>query len=1037
MQPLIRVILAAVLTPLGVVLAQPTFPYVIRTVAGRSPFGGDGGPATAALLNRPQAVAVDSKGNFYIASRWEPRIRKVSPTGTISAFAEVAATDLAIDRFDNLYASDGDASIYKITPSGAVSVFAGTGTSGFSGDGGPATSARLRSPHGMALHPSGDLYFADMDNHRVRRIEATGSISTVAGSGTAGFNGDGPGMSVQLNSPRALALDANNNLYIADEDNLRIRRMDVSSGRIATWAGNGDFNWGAAGDGGPATAASLGYPMGLAFDSAGNLYVSCNVLSRVRVIDRNGVIRAYAGNGIYGYGGDGGQAPGARFAEPMGLALDRDGSLLIADNENHRIRRVSGGTISTVAGASHYGGDNGPATSALLDWPDGVAVDRDGAVYIADMGNNRIRKVPPTGAITTYAGTGENGVAGDGGLALSAQLSLPQLLALDGAGNLYSINQDRVRKISPGGIITTAAQNREIGDPRPTLEGPPSLVISAIAVDAQGNLYFAETWPACRVRKVTPEGVITKIAGADACGYSGDGGPATAARISAAWGMTVDKNGDLYIADTGNHRVRKVTPDGKISTVVGNGGDEAPGPTPQPAASASIGSPMGIAIDESGDLYVSDNNSPSIAKVSGGMVYRIAGNGSWRFSGDGVPALSASVGWATQLAAGSGRDIYLVDEANSRIHQLILNSPSRLEIASGDNQTVNVGEALARPLTVKLTGRAGLVLEGVPVAFAVAAGIATLSAASATTDKSGLASAGLTAGSTAGAVTVTATVAGLPAVRFTITVKTAILPDTPRISSGGVTGAGLSVPPVRAVSPNAIVTIWGENFLPAGSAPQTAVPVAGQVPSKVASLCVRFNDLAAPIYLVASNQANVIVPKVTAGAEVSVQAIRNCGEANELKSNSEKVTAKAATPQFLFFVANLDGKSPIAGFNVSRGYAYLGASGLKAGATFVPARPGDWLELYGVGWGATDPAVEPGAVPGKIAPTAQKVKVTIGGLEVAEQDVYYAGASPATPGLYQLNVRLPAAIPDGDQAVMLEVAGESTPAGAYITVKGQ
>jgi len=1034
MQPLIRVTLAAVLTPLAVVLAQPTFPYVIRTVAGRSPFGGDGGPATAALLNRPQAVAVDSKGNFYIASRWDPCIRKVSPSGTISAFAEVAATDLAIDRFDNLYASDGDACIYKITPSGAVSVFAGSGTSGFSGDGGPATSARLGSPSGMALHPNGDLYFADLDNHRVRRIDATGRISTVAGSGAAGFNGDGPAMSVQLNSPRALAFDANNNLYIADEDNLRIRRMDLSSGQIATWAGNGGIDWGAAGDGGAATAASLGYPMGLAFDSAGNLYVSCNVLSRVRVIDRNGTIRAYAGNGIYGYGGDGGQAPGARLAEPIGLALDRDGSLLIADNENHRIRRVSSGTISTVAGASHYGGDNGPATSALLDWPDGVAVDRDGAVYIADMGNNRIRKVAPGGAITTYAGTGENGVAGDGGLALLAQLSLPQLLALDGAGNLFSINQDRVRKISPSGKITTAAQNQEIGDPRPTLEGPPSLLISAIATDAQGNLYFAETWPTCRVRKATPEGVITKIAGADACGYSGDGSSATTARISAAWGMVVDKNGDLYIADTGNHRIRKVS-GGRITTVAGNDRDEVPGPTPQPAASASIGSPMGIAIDESGDLYVSDNNSPSIAKVSGGMVYRIAGNGSWRFSGDGVPALSASVGWATQLAAGSGRDIFLVDEANSRIHQLILNSPSRLEIASGDNQTVNVGEALARPLAVKLTGRAGLVLESVPVTFAIAAGTATLSAAGATTDKSGLASAGLTAGSTAGTVTVTATVAGLPAVRFTITVKTAISPDTPRISSGGVTGAGLSVPPVQAVSPNAIVTIWGENFLPAGSALQTAVPVAGQVPTKVAGLCVRFNDLAAPIYLVASNQANVIVPKVTAGAEVSVQAIRNCGEANELKSNVEKVAAKVATPEFLFFVARTDGKSPIAGFNVSRGYAYLGASGLIAGATFVPARPGDWLELYGVGWGATDPAVEPGSVPGKIAPTAQKVKVTIGGIEVAEQDIYYAGASPATPGLYQLNVRLPAGTPDGDQPVMLEVAGESTPSGAYITVK--
>jgi uncharacterized protein (TIGR03437 family) len=1033
MQALLRAILAALLTPLAVALAQPTFPYVLRTVAGSSPLG-DGGPATAAVLNRPEAVAVDSKGNMYIGSRWSPRIRKVSPSGTISTFAEVTATDLLVDRSDNIYASDGTAYIYRITPSGAVSVLAGTGVPGFNGDG-PATSTQLASPGGMALHTNGDLYFADMDNHRIRRVDATGRITTVAGTGTAGYNGDGAALSVQLNWPRALAFDASNNLYIADTDNCRIRKMDPS-GLITTYAGNGqNWGWDAAGDGGAAIAAPMGYPMGLAVDSAGNLYVSCNVLSRVRVIDRSGVIRAYAGNGIYGYAGDGGQATAARLAEPLGLVLDRDGSLLIADNENHRVRRVSAGVISTVAGASHYGGDNGPATSALLDWPDGVAVDRDGTVYIADMGNNRIRKVAPNGAITTYAGTGENGVTGDNGPATSAQLSLPQLLALDSAGNLYSINQDRVRKISKSGIITTTAQNKEIGDPRPTLQGPPSILISAIATDAQGNLYFAESWPVCRVRKLTPEGQISQIVGAVRCGYGGDGGPAIAAQISIAWNMVVDKNGDLYIADTGNNRVRKVTSDGKISTFVGNGRDQAPGPTPQPAAGASIGSPMGIAIDEFGDLYVSDNNAPTIAKVSGGMVYRIAGNDDWLFRGDGVPALSASVGWATQLAAGSGRDIYLVDEANSRVHQLILNSPSRLEIAGGDNQTVNPGETLPRSLSVKLTGRAGVGVENTPVAFAVTAGDATLSASTATTDKSGLASAGLTAGRTAGTVTVTATASGLAPVKFTITVRTSVSPDTPRIASGGVTGAGLSVPPVRAVSPNAIVTIWGENFAPPGSAPQTAAPSAGQVPTKVAGLCVRFNDLPAPIYLVAPNQANVIVPKVAVGAEVSVQVIRNCGEANELRSNVEKVAARLATPEFLFFVARADGKSPIAGFNVSRAYAYLGAPGLVAGATFVPARPGDWLELYGVGWGATDPAVEPGVVPGMIAPTAGKVKVSIGGLEVAEQDLYYAGASPAIPGLYQLNVRLPAAIPDGDQAVSLQVAGESTPAGAYITVR--
>jgi uncharacterized protein (TIGR03437 family) len=939
-----------------------------------------------------------------------------------------------VDRSDNIYASDGDARIYRITPSGAVSVFAGTGVPGFYGDDGPATQAQLRSPRGMTFHRNGDLYFADSDNHRVRRIDAAGKITTVAGRGTAGFNGNGPALSTQLDSPRAVAFDPTNNLYIADPGNYRIRRMDLS-GQITSYAGNGNAGWDTAGDGGPAAAASLGRLEGLACDSAGNLYVSDSNLNRVRVIDTSGTIRPYAGTGIYGYAGDGGPPGAARLAEPAGMVSAPDGSLLIADSLNHRIRKVSGGLISTAAGASHYGGDNGPATSALLDWPDGVAADADGAVYIADMGNNRIRKVARDGTISTYAGTGENGTAGDNGLATAAQLSLPQLLALDGAGNLYSICQDRVRMINKSGTITTAAQNRDIGDPRLTLQGSPSLLISAIAADTQGNLYFAETWPECRVRKRARDGLITRIAGSGACGYAGDGGLATAARISEAWGMAVDKNGDLYIADTGNHRVRKVSSDGKISTAFGNGRDGIPGPTPQPVEGAAIGAPMSIAIDEFGDFYISHLRFPSIVKISGGMVYRIAGNGSWFFNGDGVPALSASAGWATQLAAGAGRDIYLVDETNSRIQQLVLNSPARLEIAGGDNQTVNVGETLARPLTVKLTGRAGPGVGDIPISFAVTAGNATLSAPAGTTDGSGLASVGLRAGGTAGTVTVTATASGLPAVKFTITVRTAVSPGTPRIASGGVTGAGLSVPAVRTVSANAIVTIWGENFAPAGSAPQAAAPSGGELPTRVAGVCVKFNDLSAPIYLVGPNQANVIVPQVSPGSEVSVQVVRNCGEADEIRSNVEKVTARAATPEFLFVVARPDGRSPIAGFNVSREYGYLGAPGLIPGASFVPARPGDWLELYGVGWGATEPAVLPGVAPGRIAPTAAKVKVSVGGIEVPEQDIYYAGASPTTPGLYQLNVRLPAGLPDGDLAVALQVAGESTPAGAHITVE--
>ena len=333
-----------------------------------------------------------------------------------------------------------------------IETVAGNGTPGYGGDGGPAVAARLNWPRGVVLDGAGNLYISDGRNYRIRKVDAAGVISTVAGNGTQGYGGDGGrATAAQLRFPAGLALDGAGNLYIADSAGRRIRKVDAA-GVISTVAGNGTQGYG--GDGGPATEAQLRGPTGVALDGAGNLYIADGSGSRIRKVDAAGVISTVAGDGVLGNSGDGGPASAARLTSPSDVALDGAGNLYIADSVGNRIRKVdAAGVISTVAGDGMRGsgGDGGPATAAQLDWPQGVALDGAGNLYIADWGNNRIRKVDySTGVITTVAGTGMNGYSGDGGLPTEAQLQRPQHVALDGAGNLYIADgfNNRIRRVS-------------------------------------------------------------------------------------------------------------------------------------------------------------------------------------------------------------------------------------------------------------------------------------------------------------------------------------------------------------------------------------------------------------------------------------------------------------------------------------------------------------------------------------------------------------------------------------------------------------
>ncbi|MER0443496.1 RICIN domain-containing protein [Streptomyces sp. Edi4] len=332
-----------------------------------------------------------------------------------------------------------------------IRTVAGTGNPGFKGEKEPAVSAELNRPYGVVVDSIGTVYFSDSDNHRVRRITSDGKISTFAGSGAAGFDGDGgSAVSARLNSPHGVAVDGAGNVYVADADNNRVRRVTVD-GKISTFAGSGAAGFD--GDGGPAVSARLNSPHGVAVDGAGNVYVADADNNRVRRVTVDGKISTFAGSGAAGFDGDGGPAVSARLNSPHGVAVDGAGNVYVADADNNRVRKVTvDGKISTFAGsgAAGFDGDGGPAVSAQLDCPLGVVVDSAGILYVSDHNNHRVRKVTADGTISTVAGTGADGCGGDGGPAASAELNYPLGLAVDCVDALYIADyvNNRVRKVA-------------------------------------------------------------------------------------------------------------------------------------------------------------------------------------------------------------------------------------------------------------------------------------------------------------------------------------------------------------------------------------------------------------------------------------------------------------------------------------------------------------------------------------------------------------------------------------------------------------
>jgi uncharacterized protein (TIGR03437 family) len=332
-----------------------------------------------------------------------------------------------------------------------IDTFAGNGMAGYSGDGGLATQGEINRVVGLVADAAGNVYLADQNNNVVRKVDTHGVISTFAGTGTPGFSGDGgQAAAAQLNAPLGLCVSPSGSMYVNDEGNGRVREISTS-GIITTVAGNGSgVN---SGDGGLATNAGMVIPIRCAVDSSGNLFIVDQGAFRVREVNGSGIITTYAGTGADGFSGDGGPATEAEFNNPTAVAVDTLGNLYITDQFNQRIRMVeaSTGTITTVAGngAVAFGGDGGPATSGSLNYPGGIVLDWAGSLYIVDTLNERIRKVSG-GTITTIAGTGAQGYAGDGGAPLLAEFNGPFPITVDNGGNLYvgDVANNRIREIT-------------------------------------------------------------------------------------------------------------------------------------------------------------------------------------------------------------------------------------------------------------------------------------------------------------------------------------------------------------------------------------------------------------------------------------------------------------------------------------------------------------------------------------------------------------------------------------------------------------
>ncbi len=660
--------------------------------------------ATKISISLVDGIAVSPKGDIYIARRAHNVISRINQKGMLVNVVGTGASGysgdggpatkatmnipagLTFDRHGNLYIADrANHRVRKVDTKGIITTVAGNGTAGFSGDRGPATQASLNLPSGVAVDNNGNLYISDRSNNRVRKVSSKGIIQTFAGNGSDGYHGDNmPALQATLDKPFGLALDKDNNLYIADRGNNRIRKID-SSGLISTVAGDGGFYY--IGDNGPAYRASIAGPTGVTVDRKGNIYIADRGNNRIRMVDTLGMIRTIMGTGQQDYNGDSELARETNLHLPFGVALDKKGDLLVIDRSHYRIRKLimKGSRVTTLAGngVKQFGGDGGPSQGAHLEFPHGIDVDSKDNVIFADKAHYRIRKITPKGIISTIVGTGVRGNIGDGKPALKASV-FPTRMRLNHKNEIFFISPSGfvslVRKVNTKGIINEYITTGDANYQKAVLASGSGAstrseitVISQfsdLALDKKGNLYLADRINH-QIRKLAPNGKIKTIAGTGDSSYFGDGGPATQAAFRDPAAITLDKAGNLYVADAANNMVRRINTKGIISTIAGNGKHKDSGDG-GPALKASLRSIDSLAFNPAGELHIVETNTHHIRKIKkDGTIVTVAGRpGIQGNFGDGGPATKAMLKQPADIAFDSKGNMYITDMGNNSIRKV-------------------------------------------------------------------------------------------------------------------------------------------------------------------------------------------------------------------------------------------------------------------------------------------------------------------------------------------------------------------------------